>query len=206
VTEEAVVDAHERVARRLRTSQIVFLVVAAAAPLSALIGTVPLAFAIGDGPGMPGMFALVGAVLLCFSVGYAAMSRRIVNTGGFYTYLAHGLGRPPAVGGALLAVASYNAIVIGMVGALGYFAALVFGQAGIDLPWQLYSALAMAAVAVLGYRKIDLSARVLSVLIVAEVAILVLLDAGVLWHKGAAALPVDAFARTRSSAGRRARP
>jgi amino acid transporter len=180
--------------RRLRTPQIVFLVVAAAAPLAALIGTVPLAFAIGDGAGVPGMFALVGLVLLCFSVGYAAMSRRIVNTGGFYTYLVHGLGRPPAVGGALVAVVSYNAIVVGMVGAFGYFAALVLDQAGLSLPWQLYSALGMAAVAVLGYRKIDLSARVLSVLIVAEVAILLLLDVGVLGHKGAAALPLTSFA------------
>jgi amino acid transporter len=104
----------------LRTPQIVFLVVAAAAPLSALVGTVPLAFSIGDGAGMPGMFALIGAVLLCFACGYAAMSRRIVNTGGFYTYLARGLSRPPAVAGALTAVVSYNAVVIGMAGAIGY--------------------------------------------------------------------------------------
>jgi len=72
----------------LTTPRIVFLVVAAAAPMAAMVGTVPLAFAIGDGAGTPAVFVFAGLTLLCFSVGYAAMSRRVVNTGAFYTYIA----------------------------------------------------------------------------------------------------------------------
>ncbi|HWF56250.1 MAG TPA: hypothetical protein VG223_16545, partial [Solirubrobacteraceae bacterium] len=94
----------------LTTPRIVFLVVAAAAPMAAMVGTVPLAFAIGDGAATPAIFVFAGLVLLCFSVGYAAMSRRVVNTGAFYTYIARGLGKPPAVGGALVAVIAYNAM------------------------------------------------------------------------------------------------
>ena len=30
------------------------------------------------------------------------MSRRITNTGGFYTFIGRGLGKPPAVAGALI--------------------------------------------------------------------------------------------------------
>ena len=45
-----------------------------------------------------------GVTLICFCVGYAAISRRVVNAGGFYTYISCGLGRPPAVGGGLVAV------------------------------------------------------------------------------------------------------
>src|SRR5262249_13547671 len=109
-----------RLGRTVSTPRIVVLVVAAAAPVAATVGTVPLAFALGDGAGVPAMFVFAGLTLLCFSVGYAAMSRRIVNAGGFYTYLARGLGRPPAVAGGLIAVIAYNAASIGLVGATGY--------------------------------------------------------------------------------------
>ena len=76
--------------RKLSTARIVFLVVAAAAPLAAMVGNVPLALKLGNGPGLPGAFVLATVVLLCFAVGYAAMSRKIVNTGAFYTYVARG--------------------------------------------------------------------------------------------------------------------
>ncbi|MDP9870287.1 MULTISPECIES: APC family permease [Streptosporangium] len=178
----------------LTTTKIVYLVIAAAAPLSALVGTLPLAFAIGNGPGVPAMFAFAGVTLLCFSVGYAAMSRHIVNAGGFYTYISCGLGRPAAVGSGLIAVMAYNTITIGLVGAFAYFAQLVAASHGVDLPWELWAAAAVAVMAVLGYRQIDLSARVLSVLIIGEIAILVLLVAAILLREGTAALPAASFA------------
>lgn len=132
----------------------------------------PLAFTLGNGVGVPGMFVFAGLVLLCFSVGYAAMSRRIVNTGGFYTYLSMGLGRPLAVGGGLLAVVAYNAASIGLIGAFGYFAQLTADQHGLNLPWEMWAAAGLLVIGVLGYRQIHLSAAVLSVLMVAEIAVL----------------------------------
>jgi amino acid transporter len=178
----------------LTTSKIVFLVVAAAAPMAAMVGVVPLQFALGNGAGTPGAFLLAGLVLLCFGVGYAAMSRRITNTGGFYTFIGRGLGRPPAVSGAIIAVIAYNAVAVQLVGAFGYFARLVVQQqTGFAPPWELYSAAAVLAVAILGYRQIDVSARVLGTLMVAEIAILLILDFAVIGHKGSAALPVTSF-------------
>lgn len=179
---------------RLNTSKIVLLVVAAAAPLAAVVGTVPLSFALGNGVGVPGMFLFAGAVLLCFSAGYAAMSRRIVNAGGFYTYLARGLGRPVAVAGGLAAVISYNAVSIGLMGAFGYFANLVAIDLGLNVGWEFWALFAIVTVGALGYRKIDLSARVLSVLMVAEIAVLAILDIGILSHKGSEALPMASIA------------
>ncbi|HEY3608746.1 MAG TPA: APC family permease [Pseudonocardiaceae bacterium] len=179
---------------KLTTSKIVLLVIAAAAPLAAVVGTVPLAFALGNGVGVPGMFVFAGLVLLCFSVGYAAMSRRIVNAGGFYTYLSLGLGRPTAVGGGLVAVVSYNAAAIGLVGAFGYFAQLTASQLGVNLPWEVWTAGALVLIGVLGYRQIDVSARVLSVLMVAEIAVLTVLDVAVIAHRGAQALPATSMA------------
>ncbi|MEC3976890.1 APC family permease [Amycolatopsis sp. H20-H5] len=193
MTDPAPAPQENRFRRTLGTPKIVFLVISAAAPLAALVGTVPLAFAIGNGAGVPAMFVFAGLTLLCFSVGYAAMSRRVVNAGGFYSYLSAGLGRPPAVGGGLVAVISYNAITVGLAGAFAYFTQLIASSYGLDLPWQLWAALGVAAMAFLGYRQIDMSARVLSVLMIAEVAILLLLDVAVLIRKGGAALPAASF-------------
>lgn len=179
--------------RTLTTPKIVFLVVAAAAPLAALVGTVPLAFAIGAGAGVPATFVLAGLTLLCFSSGYAAMSTRIVNTGGFYTYMARGLGRPPAVAGALVAVVAYNAATIGLAGAFGYFAQLVVAQMGLSLPWEVWALVGWALMSFLGYRQIDVSARLLSVLMIGEVAILALLDLAIILRHGLGALPADSF-------------
>ncbi|GIH02052.1 amino acid permease [Rhizocola hellebori] len=177
----------------LTTPRIVFLVVAAAAPLAAMVGTVPLAFAIGNGAGVPATFVLAGLALLCFSVGYAAMSRKIVNTGGFYTYLARGLGKPPAVAGGLVAVIAYNALTVGLVGAFGYFVQLIASDYGVNLPWYLFAGIGLALLAFFGYRQIDLSARVLSVVMLAEIGILTVLAIAIVAQRGAAAFPLTTF-------------
>ena len=182
-----------RLRRTMNTPQIVFLVIAAAAPLAAMVGTVPLAFALGDGPGVPAMFAFSGVTLLCFSVGYAAMSRRIVNAGGFYTYIGSGLGKVPAVAGGLIAVVAYNAVTVGLVGAFAYFAQLIAASHGWSIAWEWWAAGGIALMAVLGYRQIDISARVLAVLMCGEVLILAVLDVAVLIRKGGAAVPTTSF-------------
>ncbi|WP_033822048.1 APC family permease, partial [Kitasatospora sp. MBT63] len=179
--------------RRLTTGHIVFLIVAAAAPLSAMVGTVPLAFAIGTGPGVPAAFAFAGVTLLCFSVGYAVSARRTGGSGGFYASIADGLGRPPAVGSGYIALLAYNCATVGLVGALGYFTQLVLAAHGLDLPWQLCAAVGLAAVAVLGYRDIAVSARVLAVLMAGEIGVLAVLDLAVLGRHGTSALPLDSF-------------
>ncbi len=92
---------HTRKSRRvLSTRKVVFLVIAAAAPMSAMVGNVPLALIRGNGVALPAAFVLAAVILLCFSVGYAAMNRRVVNSGAFYTYIARALGKPAGVAGA----------------------------------------------------------------------------------------------------------
>src|SRR4051794_21985774 len=72
---------------RLGVLGIVFFVVAAAAPLVGMTGAVPVAIAAGNGAGAPGAYLVVGLTLLVFSVGYAAMSHRVTNTGAFFAYV-----------------------------------------------------------------------------------------------------------------------
>ncbi len=179
----------------LSTSRIVFLVIAAAAPLAAMVGNLPIALGRGNGAGTPGAFAITGAILLCFAVGYAAMSRRIVNTGAFYTYVTEGLGTAAGVGSAYTAVIAYLAFTFGLADLFGYFAELVLQGVGVHVPWPILAAVGIALVAVLGYRSIDLSSAILGALMIGEVVILAIFDASVIAAKGVTlALPAHAMA------------
>ena len=94
-------------------AHIVFFVVAAAAPMAAVVGATPPAFAFGN-IGVPGAFVMVGLLYLVFSAGFTAMARQVSSAGGFYSYISKGLGRPLGVAGAFLALVTYFAIQIGV--------------------------------------------------------------------------------------------
>lgn len=177
--------------RALGTPKIVFLVVAAAAPLVAMAGTVPLSIGVGNGPGIPGAYLVATVTLLLFSVGYAAMSRHITRGGGFYTYIARGLGRPPAAAGAVFALVAYNGLVAALAGGIGYFLA---DGLGLPVPWWVLSLVGVAIMGVLGYRNIDLSAKILAVLMVCEIGVLLVFDAAVIAARGADAFTLTSFA------------
>ena len=177
--------------RKLGTWKIVFFVIAATTPMAAMVGTVPVGFALGTGPGMPAAYVLVGLVMMCFLSGYAAMSRKIVNTGALYSYIRAGLGRILGGGAAYVAVISYSAFTIGIVGAFGYFADLILAIPGVSWPW--YSAALLALMAVLGRRQLDLSVWMLGLLMSAEILILVIMDLGIFADKGTEALPAVSF-------------
>jgi len=177
----------------LSTSRIVFLVVAAAAPLAAMVGNLPIALGRGNGAGAPGAFLLATLTLICFSIGYAAMGRRVVNTGAFYTYVALGLGKPAGVAAAFIAVTTYLTFTVGLAAAFGYFLDLVLSSVGIRGPWLAYVAGGVLVTGVLGYRSLDLSSKLLGVLMTAEIAVLGLFDLAVLFARGPAALPLASF-------------
>ncbi|MDL4777556.1 APC family permease [Actinomadura xylanilytica] len=172
--------------RNLSTPKIVFLVVAAAAPLVAMAGTVPLSMGAGNGAGVPGAYLVATVTLLCFSVGYATIARTVTGGGGFYAYIARGLGRPVAAAGAVFALIAYNALVAALAGGIGYF---LTSAAGVPGPWWAWSAAGVAVMSALGFRSANLSAKVLAVLMTCEVGILFVFDVAVIAQKG-----MDAFA------------
>ncbi|MGV8873425.1 MAG: APC family permease [Rhodococcus sp. (in: high G+C Gram-positive bacteria)] len=187
--------------RTLTTGRVVFLVVAAAAPMAAMIGNVPLALIRGNGAGLPAAYAVSSVVLLCFSVGFAAISQQVYSTGAFYTYIGLALGKPPGVAAAYVAVVAYTSLACGLSGAFGYFTQLVFADSGIDIPWYVFTAAAVAIVAFLGFRNADLSAKVLGTLMVLEFAFLTVFNVLVVSDKGAAALPLESFTPTQVFSG-----
>ena len=160
---------------------IVFVVVAGAAPLTAMAGNVPLGMAIGNGVGLPGAYVLVGVVLLLFSAGFAALSRHVVNAGAFYAYIEFGLGRTAGRFAAYLATLGYNASVTSLTAAFAYFStAALRAQTGAELPWELLAAFAIVFAAGLNHFGLALSASVLAVLMVLELALVVAVDIAVL--------------------------
>ncbi|KIQ18427.1 APC family permease [Rhodococcus sp. MEB064] len=173
---------------------IVFLVIAAAAPLTAIGGALPVMIATGNGAGAPMAYIVAGVVLLVFSVGYAAMSRHMVDTGAFYSYVHKGLGRSMGLGAAALALLTYTAIQAAVYGlAASTLRDLVVEYGGPDIDWWAWALGLIAIVAVLGYRSIDLGAKVLAVLLVLEVGIILALSVAVFARGGAAGIDVVSF-------------
>ncbi len=69
--------------RLLSTSMVVFLVVSAAAPLTAMAGNMPIGLSFPAGLGMPMAFVVIAAVLGCFAVGYDELSRAVKGSRDF---------------------------------------------------------------------------------------------------------------------------
>ncbi|MCD0452892.1 amino acid permease [Actinocorallia sp. API 0066] len=187
--------------RRLTTSRVAFLVIAAAAPMAALIGIVPLALIRGDGISLPAAYALAGLALLCFCSAYAAMTRRVSNEGAFYLLAARALGKPLGAATAYVATIGYLGLSIGLPASFGYFTSLVLQAMAIDAPWWACTAFAVVVVAVLGYRNVELSARILGLLMILEFAIIIVLDVLIVGDRGAAAFPMQSFSPTEVFAG-----
>lgn len=82
----------------LGVGSIVFMVVAAAAPLTVVAGAVPLGVALGTGAAFPATFLICAAVLVPFAVGFCAMTRHVPEAGAFYAYIQRGLGSAPGLG------------------------------------------------------------------------------------------------------------
>jgi amino acid transporter len=170
---------------RLGVVGIVFFVVAAAAPLVGMTGAVPVAIVLGTGAAVPGVYLVVGLALLLFSVGYAAMSHRVTNTGAFFAYVGRGLGIGPGVGSAFASMLAYVSVQLAVY---GFFGGVMAGQMdarlGVDAPWWVWTLLAWAVVLVLSLLSVDVGAKVLGVLMIIEVVSLVVLAVAVLVRGG----------------------
>ncbi len=171
------------VARALARSRVgslsmISFVGAAAAPLMVVAALTTTAWAVTGFVGIPVVFLLTGLVLATFAVGYTTMARRVTNAGALYSYVAHGLGRPPGVAAAAVALLAYNGLQVGLYGVFGSIAVGLFG--GLGVPWWGWALVGWLAVAVLGVLRVDLNGRVLTLLLVAECAIILVADVGML--------------------------
>ena len=183
-----------RLSGSLGVASIVFMVVAAAAPLTVIAGVVPIGFAYGNGAGFPAMFALVGVILLLFAVGFNVMTQHIPRPGAFFTYISHGLGRPAGLSAAYGALLCYLAIELAVLGYIGFaINDAIVDADGPDVHWAIYSFLMAAIVGWFGYRHIEISSRVLAVLLSAEIAIVMLIALFVVAKGGADGIDLESL-------------
>ena len=164
---------------------VLFLALAGAAPMSAMLGNVPIAVGFGNGTSAAGGYILAGIVLTLFTVGYVAMTRQFTAAGGFYSFISHGLGRPLGMAAGWAGVAAYSLFEAGEWGIFAYFTASTFSQfLHINLAWPFYAFAGLIIVAALTYFDVKLSAKVLGTALVAEVILLLIMDFFILGKGG----------------------
>ena len=144
----------------LGVTAIVFMVVAAASPLTVVGGAAPLGILIGNGVGFPALYAISAVVLVLFSVGLATMTRHVPKPGAFFTYVGYGLGRSTGLASAWVAMLTYTTIQVSVYGYIGYILSVtVQSLAGPLLPWWPYSLAAFALFGVPGYTPLPSSGK-----------------------------------------------
>src|SRR4051812_13846859 len=183
--------------RALGVPDLVFFIVAASAPLTAVAGGQAATYLVTGNKGVAFMFIPLGIMLALFAVGYAAMSRHVANAGAFYAYVARGLGKVQGVGAAFVALISYNAMQIGIYGLFGVAMGSFMGdKVGIHLEWYWWCVLAGAVIGALGVLQIDLNARVLAVLLCLEILVVFIYDIAIAADPGPEGLTMVAFSPT----------
>lgn len=164
---------------------VIFMAIATAAPITAMVGNVPVAVGFGNGAGAPAGYLVATVVLSLFALGYSAMAKHITTTGAFYGYISHGLGRVIGMASGLLVTLAYIVFEAALVGIFSYFAEQTVSRyTGAHVSWLVFALIMLALNAVLAYFDINLTARVLGVFLVTEVLILAVMAVAVLFGGG----------------------
>ncbi|MFD4832125.1 APC family permease [Streptomyces uncialis] len=167
------------------TPGIVFIVIAGAAPLTAMAGNVPLGMALGNGTGLPGTYVLVGALLLIFSVGYAAMSRHVVHAGAFNAYIGFGFGRTAGAVAAFVAAFAYNASTTSLAAAFAFFTkSAIHDHTGLSVPWEVLALAAVLVAGLMNLRGVGVSTSILATLMALELAMLFAINVAIMMERG----------------------
>jgi amino acid transporter len=151
------------------------LAAAAMAPVIAVVLNAPAA-APSAGAAVPLAFLI--AFVSCLFVGNTVVqfARRLPSAGSFYTFNSAGLGANAGFATGWMFWIGYAMLAPGLMTAVGAFASdYVASTFGVNVPWPVFSAAALAIVVGLSVRSIVASVRVDLALLVAEVAIFTVL-------------------------------
>jgi amino acid transporter len=164
---------------------VIFMAVATAAPITAMVGNVPIAVGFGNGAGAPAGYLVATIVLGLFSLGYSSMAKHITATGAFYGYISHGLGRVVGMGAGSLITMAYVVFEASLVGIFSFFA----GQNAekflhLHVSWVWFALGMLAVNAILSFFDINLTAVVLGAFLVTEIVMLGVMAFTVLFKGG----------------------
>ena len=175
---------------------VLFLTVTGSAPISAMLFNTPIMVGDGQGVGAPAAFIFAAIVLVVFSVGYVAMTRKKTSAGGFYSYISHGLGRTLGIGTGYGAVVAYSVFEASLAGGFAYFANLKVNAFGVNIGWPWFALGMVVLISLLTFFDVRLSSTLLAIGLISEIAILVIFDI-FMFSKGhapwAALNPANAF-------------
>src|ERR1700721_4795484 len=143
----------------------------------------PIMVGYGQGVGAPAAFIFAAIVLVVFSVGYGAMTRKKTTAGGFSSYISHGLGRELGIGTGYGAVVAYSVFEASLAGGFAYFLSLKLNASGGNIAWPWLALGMVALIAILTYFDVRISSWVLAVGLISEIVILLIFD-GYLFAKG----------------------
>jgi amino acid transporter len=164
---------------------VLFMAVATAAPITAMVGNVPIAVGFGNGAAAPAGYLVATIVLALFSLGYSAMAKHITATGAFYGFISHGLGRVVGMGAGALTTLAYVVFEASLVGIFSFFADNFFNaHLGIDISWLWFALLMLAVNTTLTYFDVNLAVKVLGALLVTEIVMLLLMALSVIFTGG----------------------
>jgi amino acid transporter len=183
---------------------VLFLTVTGSAPISAMMFNTPIMVGFGNGVGAPAAFIFAMVVLVVFSIGYVAMSRKKTTAGGFYSYISHGLGREIGIGTGYGAVLAYSVFEASLCGGFAYFLNLKLAVYGINISWPWLALAMVAIISILAYFDIRLSSVVLGIGLITEIIVLIIFDIFMFAHghlPWAAINPVNAFKALPASPG-----
>jgi amino acid transporter len=156
---------------------VVFIAVTGAAPISAMLFNVPFATGFGTGLYTPAAFLFATIILTIFSIGYVAMAKKIRATGGFYTFISHGLGRELGLAAGITGALAYALFEVSLLGGFAYFAATNFNDwFGWNIPWIAFALFAAVLISILCYFDVELSVKVLGFALIGELIILTIFD------------------------------
>ncbi|MGP9586328.1 APC family permease [Micrococcaceae sp. AOP34-BR2-30] len=163
---------------------IAFFVIAAAAPIAAVVGAGPVLFA-ASGPATPVIYTLAALLIALFSVGYLRMSREITSAAGFVAYIAKGLNAKWATGAAGIAILTYLSLQSGLWAQFAVFARqMLIELGGPDVPIYGWLLAALALTTLLTMRGVDASLKVLGVIIVGEILVIATLVVALIAQQG----------------------
>lgn len=179
----------------LGTSDIVFMVLAASAPLAVVMGLMPFALAFGNGRGVPGALIIGGLAMLLFAVGYVRQIPFVRNAGAFYAYISASLSRIVGLPAAYIAAFSYLACCISTLVTHAFFVSdLVFALTGIRTFWVYWGVGALGLIGVLAYHRITMVAAVLTLALGAEILAIIVLDIAIVHNHGFGAFRISDLA------------
>lgn len=178
----------------LGTADVVFMVMAAAAPMSVVVALMPLAFAFGNGEGIPGTYLNAIGAMLLFAVGYVRIIPYVSNAGAFYAYIGASIGRTAGLAAAYVAAVCYFALSASTLSAFAFFCEqFVRTTLGLHAKWYLWAYLSIVLIAFLAYHRITLAAKALAFALGAEVLLILILDFAILAHVGPGGMHLRSF-------------